>query len=94
MVLVKLMPGAPSMADGQEFVFYLWTSKSGLRQLIGLSQGLFNVSQSTNGPVVVSRSPSSAQMVDASGQPVVDSSFSMPLTDMRVRVISELEAAQ
>src|SRR5713101_1931584 len=33
--------GAPALADGQEYVLFLWTSKSGLTQVIGLSQGLF-----------------------------------------------------
>ena len=28
---------------GDEYVFFVWTSRSGLAQIIGLSQGLFNV---------------------------------------------------
>src|SRR5437763_13034521 len=47
--------GAPAIADGQEFVIFLWTSASGLRQIIGLSQGLFNVSTLSNSQVTVKR---------------------------------------
>src|SRR5690242_14609373 len=45
----QMVPGAPSMAGGQEYVIFLWTSKSGLTQVIGLSQGLFSVAQNAAG---------------------------------------------
>src|SRR5215471_4425768 len=35
--------GVPSLLSGQDYVMFLWTSKSGLTQVIGLSQGLFAV---------------------------------------------------
>ena len=45
--------GAPSFHAGDEFVFFLWTSKAGLTQVIGLTQGLFPVaSDGTADPVV------------------------------------------
>src|SRR5690242_13838712 len=37
--------GAPSLLPGGEYVIFLWTSRSGLTQVIGLSQGLFRVVQ-------------------------------------------------
>src|SRR5580704_11820147 len=33
--------GAPELNAGAEYVVFLWTGKSGLTQIIGLSQGLF-----------------------------------------------------
>ncbi|MGI8743271.1 MAG: hypothetical protein ACR2NN_12005 [Bryobacteraceae bacterium] len=82
--------GAPSLRDGQEFVLFLWTSRSGLRQLIGLSQGLFNLTQLSSGQLLASRSISTEQMVDANGKPIDDTGFAMPVTDLRSRVASTL----
>ena len=36
----QMVAGAPVLASGQQYVIFLWTSKSGLTQVIGLSQGL------------------------------------------------------
>src|SRR5580700_5775258 len=33
--------GAPELTTGHQYVVFLWTSRSGLTQIIGLSQGLF-----------------------------------------------------
>ena len=78
--------GAPSLVSGQDYVLFLWTSKSGLTQVIGLSQGLFNVVTNAAGATIVSRSASAEPMLNGSGQPVADSDFQMPLTQMRTLV--------
>ena len=36
--------GAPALKQGDEFVFFLWTSKAGVTWITGLTQGLFSVS--------------------------------------------------
>jgi hypothetical protein len=82
--------GAPSMDDGQDLVLFLWTSKSGLRQVIGLSQGLFNLTQTSNGQIFVTRGAATETMVGLNGQPVLDADFSMPLSDLRMRVANTL----
>src|SRR5213593_3473341 len=35
--------GAPQLADGSEYVFFLWTGPSGATHLLGLSQGVLDV---------------------------------------------------
>ena len=40
---VQRFAGAPALSPGQDYVLFLWTSKTGLTQVIGLSQGLFSV---------------------------------------------------
>lgn len=82
--------GAPVPSDGQELVLFIWKSKSGLRQIIGLSQGLFNVQQAAGGVLMASRAPTAEQMVNSSGQPVQDTAVSMPLTDLRAKVANTL----
>src|SRR5579862_7587607 len=41
--------GAPVLTVGGEYVLFLWTSRSGITQVIGLSQGLFSVKQDASG---------------------------------------------
>lgn len=82
--------GAPVLAPGQDYVLFLWTSKSGLTQVIGLSQGLFNVITNAQGQAIVSRSAATAPMLNASGQPVVDSNLQMPLAQLVSKIHSVL----
>ena len=88
--LQQTYAGAPSLSSSQDYVMFLWTSKSGLTQVIGLSQGLFAVvSSSTNQPIVI-RAASIERMLDASGQPVTDSDIQMSLSALRTRIQSVL----
>jgi hypothetical protein len=78
--------GAPAFSATQDYVMFLWTSKSGLTQVIGLSQGLFAVVPNSTGNPMVIRAASSEHMVNISGQPVSDSDIQMSLTDLRTRI--------
>ena len=44
-----MVAGAPTLRAGREYVLFLWTSRSGLTQLMGMSQGLFSVERTTAG---------------------------------------------
>ena len=74
--------GAPMLNAGQDYVMFLWTSRSGFTQVIGLSQGLFNVSKNAQGQLIVSRGAANAVMLDGAGNPVSDSNLQMPLADL------------
>src|SRR5262245_108741 len=39
----QAFPGTPQLTEGKEYLLFLWTSRSGLTQIIGLTQGLFDV---------------------------------------------------
>ncbi len=80
--LQQPVAGAPVLAPGQDYVFFLWTSKTGLTQVIGLSQGLFTVTTNAQGQLTVSRGAASATMLDSYGQAVADSNLQMPLAQM------------
>jgi hypothetical protein len=86
--------GAPVIKTGQEYVLFLWTSRSGLTQVIGLSQGLFDVSEEGSGGVVARRPPASELMLDQSGNPVEDRPVSIRLQELRARVLRALGAAK
>jgi len=52
--------GAPTFSANQDYVMFLWTSKSGLTQVIGLSQGLLSVVPNSAGNAIVIRAASSS----------------------------------
>jgi hypothetical protein len=86
----QAVAGAPTLTPGQDYLLFLWTSKTGLTQLIGLSQGLFYVSSNSAGQLLVSRSATAETMLNASGQVVTDSNMKMTLAQMSSRIQSVL----
>lgn len=82
----QMIAGAPTLVSGQEYVLYLWTSRSGLTQVIGLSQGLF---VSTNG--MLSRPATAERMVNAAGAETTPAGIQMTLPAMRSRIASVLK---
>lgn len=79
--------GAPDVVPGQEYVFFLWTGRSGIPQVIGLSQGLLRLARDARGELIAGRSAVSDTMLDAeTGQPVVDRGLSITLPQLRARV--------
>jgi hypothetical protein len=88
----QMVAGAPSLASGQEYVIFLWTSKSGLTQVIGLSQGLFTVLQDSAGTSVLVRPAATVSMVNQNGAPVSDSLATMTLQALRTEIQSVVGA--
>ena len=78
--------GVPQLDTGRKYAMFLWTGGSGRTQLIGLTQGLFNVEEGTAGELIASRGRSSELMLDRSGKAVQDQAVKMPLRDMSSRV--------
>jgi len=86
--------GAPSFNQGDEFVFFLWTSRAGLTQVIGLTQGLFSVAADGTSDPVATRSATRELMLDSgSGRPVKDQMLTMHLSELRSRIASTLATA-
>jgi hypothetical protein len=86
--------GAPTLSPGQDYVLFLWTGKSGITQIIGLSQGLFTVGQNADGELVARRPAASEPMLDQSGLPVADQPLEMPLSDLHALVAKSLGTGQ
>ena len=80
--------GAPALTTGQDYLLFLWTSKSGLTQVIGLSQGLFTVVVNASGQAIIVRSAATQRMVNSSGQQVSDSDVVMSLSDLKALIQS------
>jgi hypothetical protein len=79
--------GSPTLNKGDEFVFFLWTSKAGLTQIMGLTQGLFALPPDGSSDPTATRAPTSELMLDpANAHPVKDAALSMRLSDLRSRI--------
>lgn len=89
----QVVAGAPTLRAGREYVLFLWTSRSGLTQLMGMSQGLFSVERTSAGDRQASRSAVGEQMLDAAGHAVRDEPLSMPLTELKAKVSKALAVA-
>jgi hypothetical protein len=51
----QVVPGAPALQPGAEYVLFLWTGRSGLTQIIGLSQGVFRIAGENGRPIETQR---------------------------------------
>lgn len=85
--------GVPRFTPGQEMVLFLWTGPSGRTQVIGLSQGVFEVSKaSSSAETEVTRQPSGETMLaPGSGGSVEEQTFQMPLRRLVGRIQTVLE---
>jgi len=87
----QIVSGAPTLRAGDEYVLFLWQGKSGLTQLMGLTQGLFRV-VSVAGPerayedAEAVQAAATEQMLDAAGRPVRPDAMSFKLSALRARV--------
>jgi hypothetical protein len=85
--LTQVFTGTPNFAPGTEYVLFLWGDKSGSLQVIGLSQGAFDVKADG---ASVKRPASTERMLDASGQPVKDQAVEMSVAALKQRVLGAL----
>jgi hypothetical protein len=84
--LTQTFPGSPTLAKGQEYLLFLWAGRSGMSQVIGLSQGLFDITKDAAGEALVVRRAAQATVVDSSGKLVEDTPVSLRLREMVDRI--------
>ena len=90
----QTISGAPQFKTGDDYVFFLWTSKAGITQVLGLTQGLFLVT-GTGADPTLARHASHELMLDASThQPVEDREMNMRLSELRSAIANTLGAAK
>jgi len=86
--------GTPSLNRGDDFVFFLWTGKTGATQVIGLTQGLFSIAPDGSADPVTTRSATRELMLDSgSGRSVKDQTLKMRVSELRTRIASALAPA-
>lgn len=74
--------GSPVLAPGVEYVLFLWASPRGLVQVIGLSQGVFEI-KASGGRTLLVRGKVEAELVDRTGRAVEDSAVQLSLESLR-----------
>jgi len=88
-------PGAPQFQPGDQYVLFLWTGKSGMTQIMGFSQGAFEVAQDGSSDPGLTRNPSRELMLDAAThRQVTDRPLTMRLSELRSQVANALGAAK
>ncbi|MBK5290068.1 MAG: hypothetical protein JJE04_00040 [Acidobacteriia bacterium] len=93
--LRQVFPGSPQFLEGYEYVFFLWTGRTGVTQVIGLSQGLFDLKSDSKGQAQVYRGASTETVLDKTGKQTTDGPLQMSLDQMRTFVRNALgKAAQ
>jgi hypothetical protein len=84
--------GAPVLNTGDEFVFFLYTGKSGITSILGLTQGLFSLVKGASDPTAT-RTASRELMLDPlTARPVKDETLVMPMSQLRTRIAGGLKA--
>ena len=88
--------GSPKLLQGEEYVLFLWTGKSGMTQVIGLSQGVFDLKADTagqaKGQAMAQRAATTERMLDAAGKVLSDSPLEMRVRDLKARVVKALSS--
>ena len=93
--LRQTVDGAPEFQPGDEYVFFLWTGKSGLTQVMGLTQGLFAIPAGTSADPVATRTPGGDLMLArGSGTPVRGETLALKVSALRSRIAATLAAAR
>jgi hypothetical protein len=79
--------GVPTFPANSDVVLFLWTSKAGLTHIIGLSQGIFQVSKDAAGQTVFSRGAIQEGLMDArTGRPTTDGGMRFTAKEFSTRV--------
>jgi hypothetical protein len=84
--------GVPELVNGKEYVLFLWTGRSGLTQIIGYTQGVFELPKAAGkGETMAHRAASTETMLDrATGRPVKDEPLRISLSALSSRIAAVL----
>lgn len=86
----EMVVGAPALTTGSQYVVFLWTGRSGLTQIIGLSQGLFLATPDRSGRISLARPAATDLTLDKNGKTVSNQAVGLQWSDLRMRIQQEL----
>jgi hypothetical protein len=87
----QVYSGVPQLHAGEEYVFFLWTGKTGVTQVIGLTQGLFAVSDTGAKDPALIRAASHETMIErGTGRHVQDQTLTMTLSALKLQISAVL----
>ena len=82
----QTVAGSPRLERTQHYVLFIWTSPRGVNQIIGLSQGVFELRDASGGQMAERGPIEEATVVDGAGQEVADRGVSIRMADLRTRI--------
>lgn len=85
----QIFSGAPKLAKDHEYVVFIWTSPSGHNQIIGLTQGLFDAAQGSNGEIILTQGQSSVPQLNTGGTIENASQIRVSWSDLAAKVAQE-----
>jgi hypothetical protein len=89
----QVFSGTPQLQPGAEYVFFLWKSSRGATHIIGLAQGVLNLTSDAKGSPQVVRAAIADGVIDPqTGAASAAEAIAMPLASLRQR-IRQLTAA-
>ncbi len=91
--LRQTFSGVPSLELNKEYIFFLWTGSNGVTQIIGLSQGLFELNTGADGVQYVDRPEIKAAIVNQNGAPASGVALRLRLDQLAGRIKTVLAAA-
>jgi hypothetical protein len=87
----QIYSGVPQLHSGEEYVFFLWTGKSGVTQVVGLTQGLFAISDVGARNPALTRAASHETMIEHnSGWHVQDQTLTTNLSALKSQISAAL----
>ncbi len=89
--LRQTFAGAPLLQNGKDYVLFIWTSPRGLPQILGLSQGLFDIRQDSAGNLDAHRAAITEPMLDpVTRNQVADRGLYYSYQDLKTLVLGKL----
>lgn len=89
----QTVAGAPELKSGDEYLFFIWTSKSGLPQIIGLSQGLLGINIGSLGKRTATRAPATETVIDpVTGKAAADQGLKYDYDNLKAIIAARLSA--
>jgi hypothetical protein len=88
--LRQTFSGSPQLVEGNEYLLFLWTSKSGLTQIIGFTQGMFELPKGSATPMAIHSATSETMLDPNTGQAVQDQRIEMRLSDLTTHITTSL----
>ncbi|MCL5742489.1 MAG: hypothetical protein M1541_00985 [Acidobacteria bacterium] len=83
--------GVPQLIDGKEYLLFLWKGKTGGTQVIGFTQGVFQLPNGSSAESTAVRAATTETMLEpGTGRVIKDERIEMRLQDLRTQITKTL----
>lgn len=86
----QVCEGAPELVPGQEYVLFLWTSRSGATYITGFTQGLFELPRAGGDRMAIRPASGDIMLEPQTGRRVQSERIALRLSELSTRISSNL----